>query len=115
MNSLAMTDSLLLVVTFLIAIGAKYPPSIRIAAGLFADKIGPAKAILGFCIIMTLGFFIFALIPGSPALLTYLIINNIQKISPIPIMILYYLYLASTIFLILAGTTDPGIFERRYV
>jgi len=36
MNSLAMTDSLLLVVTFLIAIGAKYPPSIRIAAGLFA-------------------------------------------------------------------------------
>ena len=60
------------------AIGAgKYwvTPFAAIAAGLFADKIGPAKAILGFCIIMTLGFFIFALIPGSPALLTYLIIN----------------------------------------
>ena len=42
MNSLAITDSLLLIVTFLIAYGAKHPPSIRIAAGLFA-----AAAFLG--------------------------------------------------------------------
>jgi hypothetical protein len=46
MNSLAMTDSLLLVVTFLIAIGAKYPPSIRIAAGLFAAAA--CLGVLGF-------------------------------------------------------------------
>ena len=60
------------------AIGAgKYwvTPFAAIAAGFFADKIGPAKAILGFCIIMTAGFLIFTLIPGSPALLPYLIIN----------------------------------------
>lgn len=60
------------------AIGAgKYwvTPFAAIAAGFYADKIGPAKAILGFCIIMTAGFLIFTLIPGSPALLPYLIIN----------------------------------------
>jgi sugar phosphate permease len=60
------------------AIGAgKYwvTPFAAIAAGFFADKIGPAKAILGFCIVMTAGFLIFTLIPGSPALLPYLIIN----------------------------------------
>jgi nitrate/nitrite transporter NarK len=60
------------------AIGAgKYwvTPFAAIAAGFFADKIGPAKAILGFYIVMTAGFLIFTLIPGSPALLPYLIIN----------------------------------------
>jgi len=60
------------------AIGAgKYwvTPFAAIAAGFFADKIGPAKAILGFCIVMTAGFLIFSLIPGSSALLPYLIIN----------------------------------------
>ena len=60
------------------AIGAgKYwiTPFAAIAAGFFADKIGPAKAILGFCIVMTAGFLTFTLIPGSPALLPYLIIN----------------------------------------
>ena len=60
------------------AIGAgKYwvTPFAAIAAGFFADKIGPAKAILGFCIIMTAGFLTFTFIPGSPALLPYLIIN----------------------------------------
>lgn len=36
MNSLAISDSLLFLVAFLIAIRAKYPPSIRIAAGLFS-------------------------------------------------------------------------------
>ena len=60
------------------AIGAgKYwvTPFAAIAAGFFADKIGPAKAILGFCIIMTAGFLLFAIIPGSPRLLSFLIIN----------------------------------------
>lgn len=47
--------------------------------------------------------------------LTYLIAINIEKIFTLPIMILYYFYLASTCFLVLAGTTDPGIFERRYM
>ncbi len=60
------------------AIGAgKYwvTPFAAVAAGFLADKIGPAKAILGFCIIMTAGFLMFALIPGTPALLPFLIIN----------------------------------------
>ena len=60
------------------AIGAgKYwvTPFAAIAAGFFADKIGPAKAILGFCIIMTSGFLMFGLVPGSSALLPFLIIN----------------------------------------
>ena len=50
-------------------------PFAAIAAGFFADKIGPAKAILGFCIIMTSGFLMFGLVPGSQALLPFLIIN----------------------------------------
>jgi sugar phosphate permease len=60
------------------AIGAgKYwvTPFAAIAAGFFADKIGPAKAILGFCIIMTSGFLMFGLIAGSQELLPFLIIN----------------------------------------
>jgi len=60
------------------AIGAgKYwvTPFAAIAAGFFADKIGPAKAILGFCIVMAIGFLIFTIIPGSPELLPLLIIN----------------------------------------
>jgi hypothetical protein len=36
MNSLAITDGLLFFVTLLIAVGPKYPPSIRLAAGLFS-------------------------------------------------------------------------------
>ena len=50
-------------------------PFAAIAAGFFADKIGPAKAILGFCIVMTIGFLIFTIIPGSPELLFLLIFN----------------------------------------
>ena len=42
MNSLAVTDSLLLLVTIMIAAGAKYPPSLRLSAGIFA-----AAALLG--------------------------------------------------------------------
>ena len=60
------------------AIGAgKYwvTPFAAIAAGFFADKIGPAKAILGFCMVMAIGFLIFTIIPGSPGLLPLLIIN----------------------------------------
>ena len=50
-------------------------PFAAIAAGFFADKIGPAKAILGFSIVMAIGFLIFAIIPGTPELLTLLIMN----------------------------------------
>ena len=50
-------------------------PFAAIAAGFFADKIGPAKAILGFSIVMAIGFLIFAIIPGAPELLTLLIMN----------------------------------------
>jgi len=46
-----------------------------VVAGLIADKIGPAKAVLGAFILMTSGFFIFALLPGKPSLLPLLLIN----------------------------------------
>lgn len=61
------------------AIGAgKYwiAPFAAIAGGFFADKIGPAKAVLGFFIIMTASFLVFGLIPGAPGLLPLLIING---------------------------------------
>lgn len=60
------------------AIGAgKYwiTPFAAIAAGFFADKIGPAKAVLVFFIIMTFSFLIFGLIPGAPNMVPLLIIN----------------------------------------
>jgi len=49
--------------------------------------------------------------------LTYIIANNLEnkRIISLPMIILYYLYIASTYNLIMAGTSDPGIFERKYV
>jgi hypothetical protein len=58
-------------------------------------------------------FVSFILFTIPTVFLNYLIINNIEKISMIAFMVLYYLYLSCTIFLILAGTSDPGIFERN--
>jgi hypothetical protein len=49
-------------------------------------------------------------------LLNYILIRTLDMQVYIPlIIILYYFYLFSTIFLCLAGTSDPGIFERNYV
>jgi sugar phosphate permease len=47
-----------------------------IAAGVIADKIGTAKAVIGLFAIMTAGFAVFALIPGAPTLLPLLIVNG---------------------------------------
>lgn len=61
------------------AIGAgKYwiTPIAAIAAGFFADKIGPAKAVLVFFAVMTSSFLIFGLIPGAPDMVPLLIING---------------------------------------
>lgn len=46
-----------------------------IIAGLIADKIGAAKAVLGCFVLMTAGFLVFGLFPGAPDLLPLLIIN----------------------------------------
>ena len=48
-----------------------------VAAGFVADKVGPAKAVLGAFVMMTAGFLVFAVVPGSPALLPVLLINVI--------------------------------------
>ncbi len=48
---------------------------VAVVAGLIADKVGPAKAVLGAFILMTLGFLIFAIMPGQPGLLPLLLIN----------------------------------------
>jgi len=49
--------------------------SVAVVAGFIADKIGPAKAVLGGFILMTLGFLIFAVMPGQPGLLPLLLVN----------------------------------------
>ena len=46
-----------------------------VVAGVIADKIGPAKAVLGSFILMTFGFLVFALLPGAPSLLPLLLVN----------------------------------------
>jgi sugar phosphate permease len=46
-----------------------------VIAGLVADKIGPAKAVLGGFAMMTAGFLVFAVVPGSPGILPILLIN----------------------------------------
>ncbi|MCP4412310.1 MAG: MFS transporter [Gammaproteobacteria bacterium] len=51
-------------------------PFAAIASGFFADKIGPAKAVLGFFVVMTSSFLVFGLIPGGPNLVSLLIING---------------------------------------
>jgi hypothetical protein len=33
----------------------------------------------------------------------------------ITIIFMYYFYISSLLFLVLAGASDPGIFERKYV
>jgi len=50
-------------------------PFAAIAAGLIADKIGTAKAVVGSFILMTSGFLIFGLLPGAPNLVPLLMIN----------------------------------------
>ena len=46
-----------------------------VIAGVIADKIGPAKTVVGAFALMTLGFFVFALIPATPSLLPLLLVN----------------------------------------
>jgi len=61
---------------------------------------------------MIFSFFLIT-IPIIP--LTYIIANNLDgRIFCLPMVILYYFYLASTLNLIMAGTSDPGILERKY-
>jgi len=50
-------------------------PVAAIGAGLVADKIGTAKAVVGLFILMTSGFLIFGLLPGSPVLVPLLLVN----------------------------------------
>ncbi len=61
------------------AIGAgKYwiAPFAAIAAGFFADRIGPAIAVFIFFIVMTGSFLVFAVIPGTPDLFLLLVLNG---------------------------------------
>ena len=50
-------------------------PFAAIAAGIIADRIGAARAVLGSFVLMTSGFLVFALVPGAPSLMPLLIIN----------------------------------------
>lgn len=48
---------------------------VAVAAGYIADRIGPAKAVVWSFAFMTLGFLVFALLPGTPSLLPLLLLN----------------------------------------
>lgn len=50
------------------------------------------------------------------AIVSFLITQIMDKENSIILnIVLFYLYIISTFFLIRAGTTDPGIFERQQV
>jgi len=57
--------------------GSKYwiAPPAAIAAGYIADKIGIAKAVVWSFVLMTGGFAVFALVPGTPAIMAMMLIN----------------------------------------
>lgn len=56
---------------------AKYwiAPVAAVVAGLIADKVGAAKAVVGSFVIMTGGFLTFGFVPGAPTLVPFLLVN----------------------------------------
>ena len=48
---------------------------VAVAAGFLADRIGPARAVVWSFALMTLGFLVFAILPGKPNLLPLLLFN----------------------------------------
>lgn len=54
-----------------------------VVAGFIADKIGAAKAVVGCFILMTTGFLGFGMLPGSPSLVPFLIINVVVIASAV--------------------------------
>ena len=61
-------------------------------------------------------FFSISLATMPTALLTFILIKTVEMSIYIPIILLmYYFYFFSSIFLFIAGATDPGILERNLV
>lgn len=61
-------------------------------------------------------YFSIGLVTIPTTVLTYMIIKYFAVENSVYLLIiLYYLYFFSTIFLWVAGATDPGILERNYV
>ena len=50
-------------------------PLAAIAAGFLADKIGCARTVFGYFVLMTSGFLVFGLVPGASNLVPFLLIN----------------------------------------
>jgi nitrate/nitrite transporter NarK len=50
-------------------------PFAAVGAGFVADRIGVARAVFGFFIIMTAGFVVFSLLPGGEGYLVIMLIN----------------------------------------
>jgi sugar phosphate permease len=50
-------------------------PIAAIAAGFLADKIGCARTVVGFFVLMTFGFLLFGLVPGASNLVPFMLIN----------------------------------------
>jgi len=59
--------------------GGKYwlAAIVAISAGFVADRIGPAKTVVGLFLLLTAGFLLFAAVPGAPGLLPMLLINAV--------------------------------------
>ena len=57
--------------------GGKYwlAAIVAVSAGFIADRIGPAKAVVGLFILMTAGFLLLALVPGHAGLILILLVN----------------------------------------
>ncbi len=59
--------------------------------------------------------FSFILITLPTIILTIIISNNLDfRIICLQLIILFYFYIVSNYSLFMAGTSDPGIFERKY-
>jgi len=59
--------------------GGKYwlAAIVAIFAGFIADRIGPAKTVVGLFFLLTAGFLLFASVPGAPGLLPILLLNAV--------------------------------------
>ena len=59
-----------------VAVGKMWiKPVAAVSAGFIADRVGVAKTVLGFFLIMTAGFVVFSLLPGGNAYLVIMLLN----------------------------------------
>lgn len=76
-----------------IGVGKMYlKPVAALFAGFLADKIGVSKAVLGFFILLIIGFTVFGFLPGGPAMVSVMLVTIV--ISSLGIFALRGIYFA---------------------